>query len=181
MFAVVRQARAAWIVGLWLACGSVVAQQRCEADAARPQSQGERFEDNADGTVTDKRLKLMWMRCSAGQEQRSVACTGDAGKLDWQQAQAYAVQLNQRGTLFFNDWRLPLLRELAAITEPRCTQPRARLDVFPGTQASFYWTSSLRPGDGPQTQAYALSFGVEGVELMDKKEARHVRLVRSTH
>ncbi len=167
--------------GLCLAAMGAVAQQRCDADTARWSTPSARFEDNGDGTVTDKRLKLTWMRCSAGQSDVNGACAGEPSRLGWLQAQAYATDLNQRGSLFFNDWRLPLLRELAAIAEARCANPRINLGVFPMTPAAFFWSASARAGEGAPTQAYALSFGAEGVEIMDKKEAMHVRLVRVTH
>ncbi len=169
------------LLGLWLVATSVWAQQRCDVDPARSSAAAARFEDNGDGTVTDKRLKLMWMRCSAGQSVGHGACTGDASRLDWAQAQLYAAEVNQRGNLFFSDWRVPLLRELATITEAQCANPRINLGAFPLTPAAFYWSATARAGEGPQSRAYALSFGAEGVEIMDKKESNHVRLVRATN
>jgi Protein of unknown function (DUF1566) len=159
--------------------GTVAAQQRCETDPGQKSPPGERFHDNGDGTVTDTRLKLTWMRCAAGQVAAAGACTGDATRMDWAQAQAQAAQVNQRGTHFYSDWRLPQLRELATVIEARCSNPRINLTVFPATPPDFFWSATPRPGDDTQSRAYALSFGGEGVQILDRKEAHHVRLVRS--
>lgn len=86
--------------------------------------------------------------------------------------------MNQRGTYFFKDWRLPNLRELATIVERECTDPRVNLTVFPNTPAGLFWTASSRPGIDAAALAYALSFGDEGVVHLPKEKANHVRLVR---
>jgi hypothetical protein len=139
----------------------------------------ERFDDHGDGTVTDRQSMLMWLRCSVGQHWSAGSCVGEAGSLQWVEAQASATEVNRGGTFFFNDWRVPLLRELATITERACANPRINLSVFPGTPAQTYWSSSLRETAGSQALAYTLSFGEQGVDFMDKKESNHVRLVRN--
>lgn len=167
-----------WLVPalLLLHAGAVHAVQQCAPPLSAPD---ERYEDQRDGTVTDLRLRLTWMRCSAAQRWSGSACVGDAGRLSWQQAQALADEVNQRGTFFFNDWRLPQLRELATLVETGCVAPRINASVFPGTAEGLYWTASLQPGGAAPALAYALGFGQQGVELMDKTESHHVRLVRN--
>ena len=162
-----------------------LAQQVCEDGNGAPDNRSSpsaRFLDNADGTVTDKESKLMWLRCSAGQAWKSETgrCSGEVGQLSWAAAQSFAGEVNLRGSFFFNDWRLPQLRELATITERGCANPRVNLAVFPGTEASRYWTATSRPGTRDEDFAYALSFGAEGVAYLSKDEAHSVRLVRST-
>lgn len=137
-----------------------------------------RFTDNGDGTVTDRQSRLMWMRCSAGQQWRAGACVGDASSLDWSAAQAVASEVNRAGQFFFSDWRVPQLRELATIVERDCGEPRVNLTVFPGTPAEFYWSASPRAGEASRANVYALSFGLEGVQAMPRAEQNHVRLVR---
>jgi len=138
----------------------------------------ERFEDSGDGTVTDGQSKLMWMRCSGGQVLADAACGGKPRPMTWSDSQAFASEVNASGALFFKDWRLPKVSELAGLTERRCDNPRINLAVFPNTPASVYWTASVRPPDSPGF-AYALSLGAEGVKLLDKEKPALVRLVRS--
>jgi hypothetical protein len=161
------------------ASGGALAQQVCGGAPMGQSAPTSRFLDNADGTVTDKESKLMWMRCSIGQTWDGRACAGAAEGEAWAEAQAQATELNRRGSLFYADWRLPQLRELATIAERECADPRVNLAVFPGTESRPYWTATSRPGTRDDTSAYALSFGAEGIAYRPKDEAHRVRLVRS--
>ena len=81
--------------------------------------------------------------------------------------------------MFFNDWRLPSVRELATISERRCRNPRLNLSVFPDSPARPYWSASLRPGGADESAAYGLDFGDAGVQLLPKESPNLVRLVRN--
>lgn len=152
------------------------AQQTCSgAPSSMP---SERFRDNGDGTVTDADSRLMWMQCASGQQRQGRRCLGDAAAYGWAEAQRLATQVSRDGAAFFNDWRLPALRELATITDRDCANPRTNLAVFPDTPAAPFWSSTPRPGDVGE-RAMALSFGTEGVVLAHKDERFHVRLVRT--
>ncbi|WP_175534518.1 Lcl C-terminal domain-containing protein [Thiocapsa roseopersicina] len=129
--------------------------------------------------MTDVVAQLMWMRCSVGQTWSGGTCLGEAAAYGWEAAQEVASALNANGSRFFNDWRIPKLRELAMIAERQCENPRINLTVFPNTPPSLFWTDSLRPGEGFEGFAYALSFGPEGVEHSAKTERHEVRLVRT--
>jgi hypothetical protein len=139
----------------------------------------ERFEDNGDGTVTDRKTMLMWMRCAAGQAWHEGACKGAPDPKTIGEANEFAERVNAAGDYFFNDWRVPSLPELASIAERWCTAPRINLTVFPETPSEFFWSRSVR-SSGPEgaPQRYALSFGAEGVDFMPEDESHHVRLVR---
>lgn len=163
-----------------LGSNHVIAQQRCERGAAQLQAAGERFEDNGDGTVTDRTSKLMWARCSTGQAWADGRCTGTAGVYPWQSAAEQAVQINRQGTYFYNDWRLPQLRELAMLVERDCTNPRLNLTLFPDTPEGVYWTSTSRPGTNDSSFAYAFDFGAAGLTYQAKEQRGHVRLVRGS-
>jgi hypothetical protein len=158
--------------------GSSFAQQTCDTQTYALSSPTERFTDNGDGTVTDDVSQLMWMRCSVGQSWSGETCTGEAGTYNWDEAQALAAEINASGGQFYSDWRVPKLRDLAMIAERQCENPRINLTVFPNTPPHVYWTESLRPGDGFEDFAYALSFGPEGVQHIAKAERHEVRLVR---
>ncbi|CRI67139.1 conserved exported hypothetical protein [Thiocapsa sp. KS1] len=158
----------------------VLAEQRCDTAAYPLSSPTERFADNGDGTVTDRQAQLTWMRCSAGQDWSEGTCAGPAAAYDWAAAQGVAAEMNASGRHFYNDWRVPTLRELAMITERQCENPRINLGVFPNTPAVVYWTESSRPGEDFVDFAYALSFGPEGALHLSKQEQHQVRLVRTS-
>lgn len=170
----------ALVVGLAFAAavsGGAVAQQVCDAPPEGRSSPSTRFLDGADGTVTDKDTKLMWMRCSAGQV--GPGCSGEASRFDWAAAQSAAADVNRLGTYFYSDWRLPQLRELATIAERQCANPRVNLTVFPQTPADLYWTTTLRPATGNKSFVFALGFGVDGIKYLAKEDTAYLRLVRT--
>lgn len=155
-----------------------LAEQRCDASRYPLSAPTERFTDNGDGTVVDTVSGLMWMRCALGQDWTGETCAGEARTLPWASTHAAAEEINQSGDHFFNDWRVPGLRDLAMIIERECRDPRINLTVFPNTASAFFWTSTEREDDA-EDRAYALSFGPEGVEPHTKSLAHHLRLVRT--
>ncbi len=63
------------------------------------------FKNNGDGTVSDNASGLMWQR-------------GDSQKaMDWEEALAYAEQMNREGYLGYSDWRVPNAKELQSIVD----------------------------------------------------------------
>lgn len=164
------------LVGAASAQGAA-AQQICDAGLSTLQLT--RFRDNGDGTVTDVDSKLMWMRCSSGQSWVNDQCSGQATTYNWPDAVREANQISRSGDAFFNDWRVPALRDLATITDRGCENPRTNLLLFPDTPSSAFWTSTPRPGAKPENMAFALSFGAEGVLAASKDERFYVRFVRS--
>ena len=173
--------RSAWAwgaVATVLATAPAAAVQVCDNGPARS-SPTQAFDDHADGTVTHRARQLMWMRCSVGQTLDGGSCRGSAQRLDWAAAQAAAAELNASGRLFFKDWRVPQLGELASITERHCRNPRVNSAVFPNTATDYYWTVTPRAAVKPETSAYGLNFGEDGVADFVKSEALHVRLVRT--
>jgi Protein of unknown function (DUF1566) len=153
-----------------------------DGDASLPTT---RFRDNGDGTVTDLESKLMWMRCSIGQRSQAASCSGAAGALSWAEAQRRADTVNLDGSAFYNDWRLPSMRELATITARDCAglsggrSARTNIAVFPATAPAAYWSATPRPGEGSAARVFALGFGAEGVLVARKDERHHLRLVRT--
>ncbi len=191
---------AAVSVGCLLSPGSYSAESAradCDTSIYPLSSPTSRFEDGHDGTVTDKQSKLMWMRCAVGQNWTKGTCAGQSASLSWDDAQRAATTINKSGQLFYSDWRLPQLPELASIAERQCKSPRINLEVFPGTVADFFWSATSRPAgaasappgsaapaaatssETPDHFAFALSFGPDGVSYANKREQHDVRLVRS--
>jgi hypothetical protein len=69
-----------------------------------PAQAGDRFRDNGDGTVTDRKLGLMWSK------------TDNQGDINWIQANKWVRHtfpyMSQNK---YDDWRLPTLAELQSI------------------------------------------------------------------
>lgn len=160
------------------AASSVSAEQTCNTDAFPLSLPTARFIVNDDATLSDTGTDLMWQRCAWGQEWTGDACEGEAVTMTWSEAKQLADNTNANGSWFYNDWRLPNVRDLASIVERQCQDPRTNLELFPNTPADFFWTSTTRSGDDAESGAYALSFGPEGVEHRAQTEQFHIRLVR---
>jgi len=198
--------RCVWILCNTAVVGCLLAQSTqpaasmrtdCDTSIYPLSSPTSRFEDGGDGTVTDTRSKLMWMRCAIGQRWVKGDCVGMSSALTWADAEQKANTVNKSGQFFYSDWRLPQLPELASISERQCKHPRINLDVFPNTVADFFWSATSRPRGAvsappgssagassgppeiPDQFAFVLSFGPDGVSYAKKQEQHNVRLVRS--
>jgi hypothetical protein len=168
---------------LWLwplvVSGTALAQQICDSSLYPLSTPMSRFEDNNDGTITDKQSNLMWLRCSAGQEWSGATCIGNAKMVTWKESEKLAQALNASGSYFFEDWRVPQIRELATIAERQCNNPRINLQLFIATPAAAYWSFTSRGDASSENSAFSLSFGPEGVRYEDKESQHYLRLVRS--
>ncbi len=120
----------------------------------------DRYRDNGDGTVTDVKTRLQWMRCSLGQTWRGGTCVGEAKKHAWQAALDAADTLNRQGGYAGRqDWRVPTKEELLTLVYCSSGQPKTWNDtgqlcrgdyerptlyqsVFPNTPVELYWSSS---------------------------------------
>jgi hypothetical protein len=149
-----------------------IAEQVC--DGTRATHSASRFEDNGDGTVTDRQSGLVWKRCSEGQAWDGGTCTGGASTYAWQQALQLADTASYAGK---DDWRLPELKELASIVERACHSPAIDQWVFPATPSAWYWSS--RSVTSCSGGAWGVSFEYGDAGSDDEGSANHVRLVRS--
>ncbi len=164
---------------LLLACLLVPAAAAQNCDRGADTAGLNQFSAADAGTVTDGRSRLTWMRCAVGQVWAQGACLREPTRHSWEEARQVAAAVNATGEFFYDDWRLPTVRELATITKLHCRDPRADLAEFPGTRPDFYWTASTKLIDGPELVAFALSFGPQGVQQKHLEEACYVRLVRT--
>jgi len=90
----------------------------------KPPIISERYQDNNNGTITDIKTNLVWMRCSLGQTWDEKTCTGNATEFTWEQA------TQQRANFAgHTDWRLPTINELQTLTYCSTGKP----DYFPTT------------------------------------------------
>ncbi len=112
------------------------------------------FDIHGDGTVTDRRTQLQWMRCHLGQTWANGTCEGLGPTYDWQGALQAAADVNsgasdvdgdgQTGFAGYTDWRVPNMAELWTIVEFSCYSPPINELLFPRTTAQ-YWASTPSP------------------------------------
>ncbi len=107
------------------------------------------FQDNGDGTVSDRATDLMWTQADSG------------SGMNWEEALAWVGQRNAESYLGHADWRLPEAKELQSLvdyTRSPDTYSSAAIDpVFVTTAINneggavdypFFWTSTTHVG-GP--------------------------------
>jgi alpha-tubulin suppressor-like RCC1 family protein len=95
-----------------------------------------RFKDHGDGTITDTKTGLMWMKDA----------NINKSKVPWQTAKEYIEELNKgiHANFAYKDWRLPKVRELASVIDSSQFYP-ALPEAHPFENVrknSYYWTSS---------------------------------------
>lgn len=136
------------------------------------------YADHGDGTVTDLKTGLMWMKCSIGQHLEDENCAGTASTFTWQGALNQAQLANHSGTLGYTDWRLPNINELGSLIEKACVEPAINEGVFPNTRSlnNKYWSASLRKGQGLEAIFVEFQYGNE--DSRAKSDSYLVRLVR---
>lgn len=73
-------------------------------------------------------------------------------------------------------WRLPTVMELQTLIDVRATSPAIDTEVFPGTRAELYWSSTARAEDDNQVWRIDAATGVANLAL--RSETMYVRCVR---
>ena len=137
-----------------------------------------RYTDNEDGTISDHRTGLMWMKCSYDLS-NTVCDTGTATSGDWQAAFDKAATANDNGGTFtYTDWRLPNKKELSSIVDLTSNNPAINQTIFPNTQSADYWTSTPS-STGSADEAFTIDFatGTYGAATRSTNTI-YVRLVR---
>jgi len=97
-----------------------------------------RFQINDNGTTTDRRTGLIWMRCSMGQSWNGKSCSGRPLKFNWLQAAEKA----KNSSFAKRKWRLASVTEMSAIIELQCENPAINQTLFPNTPGFHYWTAT---------------------------------------
>jgi len=137
------------------------------------------FSLNSDGTATDNKTGLTWMRCSLGQTWDGATCTGTATTTTWQTALSLAESTTFAGS---SNWRLPNIKELGSlIEETACGNWQAKINqtVFPNTHLFGHWSST--PDIKNSANAFILVIVYEhNTAAVPKNESGvSLRLVRS--
>ena len=160
-----------------------------EAKAQRPSSEQtkpsktNRYIDNGDGTVTDNRTGLIWLK--------NASCFG---KHNWEMAMQSAAKLadGQCGLSDGSkagDWRLPILDEWEAMIDKKYSQPVISNaagtdkwqegDAFSGVQTDFYW--SYTPDANVTAYAWFVYLDYGNVSTNGKAFTGYVWPVRRRH
>ncbi|HEC85341.1 MAG: hypothetical protein DRR19_32950 [Candidatus Parabeggiatoa sp. nov. 1] len=108
-----------------------------------PTAAGDRFTDNGNGTVTDNRSCLMWLKDAGCVGQRAWDAVDASTEVVTLINAANPACANYTGT--YTDWRLPSLSELVSLL----TNDNKEFMVSPpsplsGVRSSWYWSSSTQ-------------------------------------
>lgn len=153
------------------------AEQTCRSDLSNDTPTSRFMMDGNNGTVTDGRTSMVWLRCALGQMWNGEACEGVAKVYSWHEARAAIEKINATGGYGgHDDWRLPLVPNLASIVDRRCLNPRINAEVFPATALGPFWSSMEKMG-APKF-AYVVDFGAGNAGPLSKENKAHVRAVR---
>lgn len=160
-------------MGILVLSGTGHAAQTCRDDirATAPDS---RYQDNGNGTVTDRATGLIWKQCAEGLG--GAGCTtGSAQSFTWQAALQHAEAAVFAGSSL---WRLPNKNELASLVERRCFEPAINATFFPNTPSSEFWSSSPDAYVYSEHRAWFVGFDDGDVNDGSKRGTLYVRLVR---
>ena len=177
-------------------------EQARQAKQAELERKAKSYLNNSNGTVTDKRTGLMWMRCSLGQIWTGSTCSGSAKGYTWNNAKNLSTSFAG-----YDDWRTPSIAELNTLvycsngkqlkykeqgydtikhegsytcksnTRGGYQSPTINQTAFPNTPATYFWSSS--PDADYSSRAWLLyfNFGADYNSYRDNSD--RVRLVRS--
>ena len=166
-----------------------------KAEEAKQKLITNRYLDNADGTITDTKTKLMWKKCSEGLG-GNYCSYGTKKEYKWDDAMQ---QFKKVSFGWHNDWRMPTKEELRTLVycsngtpqeeawDNGCygknddagefQRPTINQQAFPNTEDSVFWSSS--PYAGGSYSAWHVGFSNGYVGTLGKNAAFYVRLVRS--
>jgi len=89
------------------------------------------YTDNGDGTISDNKTGLMWLKDANNYN--------SGGKQTWEAALSGCESFSYAG---YSDWRLPNRRELMSIVDYGEQSPAINTTYFLNTQSRHYWTST---------------------------------------
>lgn len=146
-----------------------------------------KYIDNKNGTITDTKTSLMWMKCSLGQSWKNNSCLKKPRQYYWSEIFSVAKKINIDGFSGYSNWRIPTPKELFSLVQCNkrasgflkyCLTQNNLIDkvFFPNTPNTIYWTS-IPDSDGIYAKTVSFHNG-----LIDSDPMRYdfpVRLVRS--
>ena len=159
------------LIILSIGISSIAFAQSC-ADNVTPTTDITQYQASDAGTLIHQ--KIMWSRCAIGQTWINGKCSGKALLKTWDEAQELAINTSLYS---FDDWRLPTIHELSAITELSCENPAINLHLFPDTPSVSFWTNTVFVNDN--NNAWQVFFGSGENHTAKKSTTAAIRLVRT--
>ncbi len=120
-----------------------------------------RFHDNGDGTLTDRRTGLIWLKTANCASFFEGDQSGGRNSRSWHEARVAVSRLadgfcDLKDGSKAGDWRLPTRDELLDISkDPGGKEAWTAGDAFTGLQSFYYWSATL--GDLYQDYAFYVS------------------------
>ena len=137
-FVLARVALALCIVSLALGCADQRNQPDC-ADVFESRLEKSNFKVYKNGLALHGPTGLTVTQCAVGQRMVNFRCRGDATKLTWDDAMAYAAEIQEKTG---EPWRLPTKSEMPKLLEKQCINPAVNPFVFPDMEVANFWTES---------------------------------------
>lgn len=97
------------------------------------------FETLKNGLAYHVPSGLTVTQCAVGQRLLNFRCRGEALKLSWDDAMAYAAEVREKTG---EGWRLPTKREMPKFLKKTCINPAVNPFVFPDMEVTNFWTES---------------------------------------
>ncbi|MDH3327510.1 MAG: DUF1566 domain-containing protein [Gammaproteobacteria bacterium] len=162
---------------LMAANAALCSNQSIAIPASTPTSQFTLASQDAQ-TVVDNKTGLMWLRCTYGfsWSVSNVRCENTQGVTkNWVEALGLAG-INYEG---FTGWRVPNVKELASIVERKCQVLAINNEIFPGSPAAGYWTSTHVVGS--TTDVKSIDFSTGNIDTAKASSQLYLRLVRDAN
>jgi hypothetical protein len=121
------------------------------------------FQDNPDGTVTDKATGLMWQK------------GGSKDTLTWIDAREYVDRVNKERFAGFADWRIPTTEELASLMESSWKNGDLFIDKVFDREQRYCWSADTRGRESAWKANFHQGFFLD----FPMTSKNWVRLVRS--
>ena len=97
----------------------------------QPSASQPSYTDNGDGTTTDSRTGLMWLK--------NASTYNNGATQVWESALSGCESFTYAS---YTDWRLPNRRELMSIVNYQNSSPAINTTYFTNTQSNYYWSST---------------------------------------
>jgi hypothetical protein len=123
------------------------------------------FQENPDGTVTDKATGLMWQK------------GGSKGTLTWIAAREYAERVNGERFAGFSDWRIPTAEELASLMESSWKNGDLFIDKVFDREQRHCWSLDTRGMESAWKANFHQGFLLD-FPMTSKNSVRLVRSVK---
>ena len=136
--ALARTTLALCIMTLTLGCADQRNQPDC-ADVFESRLEKSNFTIYKNGLALHEPTGLTVTQCAVGQRMVNFKCRGDAIKLTWDDAMAYAAEIQEKTG---EAWRLPTKSEMPKLLERQCINPAVNPYVFPDLEVANFWTQS---------------------------------------